>query len=158
MAQYSIVIQYSDDDEGYIATMPELPGVSAFGKTPVEAAKEVETAKNAMIEIYNEDGCHLPEPDKLKDFSGQLRIRIPKSLHTSLHFDAKKEGVSLNSYISMLLSRRHELAKVEKYFSNIQSLLISNIFDQSQINTAASGESTEIEYQQSGSNYPGSLQ
>jgi predicted RNase H-like HicB family nuclease len=144
MAQnYSIVIQYSEDDGGYIALVPELPGVSAFGITPELATKEVEVAMQAMIEEYERDGCHLPEPDRLKEFSGQLRIRIPKSLHTSLHLEAKREGVSLNSYISTLLAKRNESKKIERHLSAIQSMLIHNIFNYSDEKNPSSGDSVQ---------------
>ena len=145
MVAYSVVIQWSDEDEGYIALIPELPGVSAFGETPEEAAKEVEIAKNAMIEAYEQDGCQLPDPDKLKEFSGQLRIRIPRSLHASLHLEAKKEGISLNSHISNLLARRNESSRIEKQITSIEGLLIGRLFEQQPQGTPSTGESTEIQ-------------
>lgn len=39
--KYAIEIFYSEEDGGYIAVVPELPGCSAFGETPEEALKEV---------------------------------------------------------------------------------------------------------------------
>jgi predicted RNase H-like HicB family nuclease len=41
---YGIVIFYSEDDEGFIAVVPELPGSSAFGETEEEALREVKVA------------------------------------------------------------------------------------------------------------------
>jgi predicted HicB family RNase H-like nuclease len=47
-----------------------------------------------------------PTPEPITgDFSGQLRIRIPKSLHRTLAERAKEERVSLNQYISYQLAR-----------------------------------------------------
>jgi len=43
-ARYAIEIFYSDEDGGYIATAPELPGCSAFGDTEEEALKQVKVA------------------------------------------------------------------------------------------------------------------
>lgn len=143
---YSIVIQYSEDDGGFIALVPELPGVSAFGETPELAAKEAEAATNAMIETYEHDGCHLPEPDRLKEFSGQLRIRIPKSLHTSLHLEAKREGVSLNSYINALLAKRNESKKTERHLAAIETILLQNYINFSDTTNPSSGEMTELHY------------
>lgn len=42
------------------------------------------------------------------NFSGNLRIRIPKSLHEKLSQDSKKEGISLNQYIVYLLTKNAE--------------------------------------------------
>lgn len=49
-------IQWSDEDEGFIATAPEYPGLSAFGSTPGEAAKELFIAMDAWLEVLEEDG------------------------------------------------------------------------------------------------------
>jgi predicted RNase H-like HicB family nuclease len=42
---YHINIFYSEEDEGYVADIPDLAACSAFGRTPAEALAEVETAK-----------------------------------------------------------------------------------------------------------------
>jgi len=47
--KYAIVVAYSDDDKGYIATVPELPGCSAFGDTEEEAIKEVKVAASLWL-------------------------------------------------------------------------------------------------------------
>jgi predicted RNase H-like HicB family nuclease len=39
--KYAVEIFYSEEDEGYIAIAPELPGCSAFGETEEEALKEI---------------------------------------------------------------------------------------------------------------------
>ena len=46
---YGVEIRYSDEDEGYIATVSALPGCSAFGLTRIEAAEEIEDAIEAWI-------------------------------------------------------------------------------------------------------------
>jgi hypothetical protein len=45
MKDYHINIFYSEDDEGYIADIPDLIHCSAFGETPEEALSEVMKAK-----------------------------------------------------------------------------------------------------------------
>jgi predicted RNase H-like HicB family nuclease len=127
MEKYSVVVQWSEEDEGYIATIPELTGLSAFGINKEEALKELEVAKEAYLEVFIEDECHLPEPDTLNSYSGQTRLRLPKSLHASLSRKAKMEGVSLNTYIIHLLSKRnieHQIErKIEVLEEGVQSLL-----------------------------------
>jgi predicted RNase H-like HicB family nuclease len=39
--KYLIEIFWSDEDEGYIATIPDLPGCSAWGNTPIEALQQI---------------------------------------------------------------------------------------------------------------------
>jgi hypothetical protein len=41
---HAIEIVYSEEDEGFIATVPELPGGSAFGENEERALKEVKIA------------------------------------------------------------------------------------------------------------------
>ncbi len=127
MNNYSTIIQWSDEDEGYIAIVPELPGVSAFGETIEEAARELEIAKQLVLKVYAEDGCPLPDPDKLRDFSGQLRLRIPKSLHASLSAEAKKESISLNAYIGYLLSKNNETHKLTQQIRELKSALYNQV-------------------------------
>jgi len=57
-----INIFYSDDDEGYIADIPDLPGCSAFGNTPEEAVKELTLVKIAWIETAKAENIDIPEP------------------------------------------------------------------------------------------------
>jgi len=54
MHRYTIEIFYSEEDEGYIAVVPELPGCSAFGETEEEALKEVKNAIELWIEATKE--------------------------------------------------------------------------------------------------------
>lgn len=112
MFQYSIILQWSDEDEGYVALVPELPGISAVGDNADEAVYEVQEAASLCLEAIKEEGETLPEPKKLPDYSGQLRIRMPRSLHERLATQSKMEGVSLNSYILHLLSSNSE--KIER--------------------------------------------
>ena len=52
MDKYSINIMWTDEDEGYIATIPEFPGLSAFGESPEEAIGEAKIALAGFIEVY----------------------------------------------------------------------------------------------------------
>ena len=62
MKDYHINIFFSDEDDGYIADIPDLEACSAFGKTAEEALAEVERAKSAWIAAAREAGNAIPEP------------------------------------------------------------------------------------------------
>jgi predicted RNase H-like HicB family nuclease len=62
MKDFHINIFYSDDDEGYIADIPDLKSCSAFGATAEEALHEVELAKAAWLEAAREAGKPIPTP------------------------------------------------------------------------------------------------
>ena len=60
--KYAIEIIYSDEDEGFIAVVPELPGCSAFGGTEEEALREVKVAVSLWLKTAREEGRAIPEP------------------------------------------------------------------------------------------------
>jgi predicted RNase H-like HicB family nuclease len=62
MSDYHINVFYSDEDEGYIADIPDLEACSAFGSTPQDALAEVLRAKEAWLATARERGQPLPEP------------------------------------------------------------------------------------------------
>lgn len=62
MKDYHINIFYSDEDEGYIAGIPDLTSCSAFGTTPEEALREVAVAKEAWLEAARAEGKLIPQP------------------------------------------------------------------------------------------------
>lgn len=104
MNKYSFHLHWSAEDEAYIATCPEFPGLSAFGETPEQAISEGRRALKLMIETYKESGLALPEPKLAHEYSGQFRIRIPKSLHRQAAELAEKEGVSLNQLVTTCIA------------------------------------------------------
>ena len=111
---YSVRIVWSDEEEGYIATSPEFENLSAFGATPGEAAAQLETVVRAAIDTHRESGWALPEPKRVHEYSGQLRVRLPKSLHGLLADEAERDGVSLNTLIVTLLAQRAGEAAASK--------------------------------------------
>ncbi|MEJ5250922.1 MAG: type II toxin-antitoxin system HicB family antitoxin [Chthonomonadetes bacterium] len=62
MKDYHINLFYSEEDGGYIADIPDLPGCSAFGETPEEALREVLIAKQAWLESARAEGKPIPPP------------------------------------------------------------------------------------------------
>ncbi len=62
MKDYHINIFYSDEDEGYIADIPDLAACSAFGESPAAALAEVEQAKRLWLEAAREQGKAIPPP------------------------------------------------------------------------------------------------
>jgi predicted RNase H-like HicB family nuclease len=108
--KYATEIFWSDEDEGFIAIAPDLPGCSAFGETMAEAATQIEEAISAWVEAAKAAGNVVPPPierNPLQDASGRTLLRMPKELHRDLQRKAQRDNVSLNSYICFLLTQRH---------------------------------------------------
>lgn len=62
MRDYHINIFYSEQDAGYIADIPDLAYCSAFGQSPQDALREVETAKALWLETAKAEGKPIPPP------------------------------------------------------------------------------------------------
>ena len=73
--KYAVEIFYSEEDEGHIAVVPELPGCSAFGKTEEEALKEIKIAIDLWLETAQKEGRDIPRPfekELLKTFMDKM--------------------------------------------------------------------------------------
>lgn len=90
---------------GYAVRFPELPGCITCGDTMESAIKNAEDCKREWILTAMEDGFAIPEPSSEEDYSGQFKLRIPKSLHRSLAEHSKAEGISMNQYCLYLLAK-----------------------------------------------------
>ena len=62
MYKYEIIIYWSNDDERYIAEVPELSGCMADGKTMAEALKNADVIIGEWIETAKALGRDIPEP------------------------------------------------------------------------------------------------
>jgi antitoxin HicB len=102
---YRMEIVEDRDEGGYVVSFPELPGCITCGETVESAVANAEDAKREWINAALEEGIIIHEPDDLENYSGQFKLRIPKSLHRSLTEHARREGISMNQYCVYLLSK-----------------------------------------------------
>lgn len=62
MSKYPMMISWSDDDQAYIVSVPDLPGCMADGRTPSEAVRNAEIIIQEWIECALEEKGNIPEP------------------------------------------------------------------------------------------------
>ena len=62
MDKYEVIIYWSDEDQIYIAEVPELPGCIAHGDTREEALKEAGEAMQLWLDTAREMGRKIPKP------------------------------------------------------------------------------------------------
>jgi len=104
---YPSHVFWNEEDEGFIATAPDLPGCSAFGATQAEALAELEGAIEAWIGAAVAAGNPVPEPSPPRvepQTSGKILLRLPKDLHATLLRNAEQQATSLNQYAVYLLT------------------------------------------------------
>jgi predicted RNase H-like HicB family nuclease len=62
MPSYPIEVFWSDEDDAWVADIPDLPYCTAHGATPQEAVAEVELASEAWLEAARATGRPIPRP------------------------------------------------------------------------------------------------
>lgn len=104
---YKLEIIPDTEDGGFVARYPELPGCITCADTLEDVTTNAIDAKKAWLEAALEDGISINEPSLPAAFSGQFKLRLPRTLHKSLAEQAKHEGISMNQYCLYLLSQNH---------------------------------------------------
>lgn len=62
MSKYEVIIYWSEEDQAFIAEVPELPGCAADGLTKQAALKNVDSVMKEWIETSKSLGRPIPEP------------------------------------------------------------------------------------------------
>ncbi|MDE2292475.1 MAG: type II toxin-antitoxin system HicB family antitoxin [Elusimicrobia bacterium] len=112
---YERKVFHSKEDKGWIAAAPELPGCSAFGRTPAKALKELDTAIELWLETAKSKKWRVPAPLAEKKAAGRVLLRLPKALHEEYLSMSAEEGVSLNQYMLYVLARYRELGHLARH-------------------------------------------
>ena len=93
--QHRIHITYSPEDEAYIARVPALPGCVADGKSPAEAARELQDALEGHLAARAAHGMSQPEDPILKRLREVSRLLNLSEL-------ARESGISKSTLRSKL--------------------------------------------------------
>ena len=62
MIKYEVIIYWSEEDEAFVADVPELPGCAAHGSTQENALVNAQDAIRLWIDTAMEFGDPVPEP------------------------------------------------------------------------------------------------
>ena len=102
---YRMELVEDPDEGGFVVSYPDLPGCITCGETVERAIANAQDAKKAWLEAALEEGIEIHEPDSLEEYSGQFKLRLPRSLHRSLAEHSQREGISLYQYCVYLLAK-----------------------------------------------------
>lgn len=97
-------VELLQDEESFVVSHPDLPGCISFGDSPNDALDNLKQVTSLWIQGQLRSGQNIPEPSTPDRYSGKFVLRIPKMLHRLLEYHANREGVSLNTYVTSLLS------------------------------------------------------
>ena len=62
MNKYEVIIYWSEEDQAFIAEVPELPGCAAHGSTQETALANAQEAIRLWLDTAREYGDPIPEP------------------------------------------------------------------------------------------------
>ncbi len=62
MTKYEVILYWSQEDEAYIAEVPELAGCAAHGASQEEALRNAQDAISLWLDAAREFGDPIPEP------------------------------------------------------------------------------------------------
>ena len=108
---YRIEVVKDKNNEGYALRCPELRGCITCAETLEKGFDMIEDAKKEWFQACIEDDIPIPEPSNLEEYSGQFKLRLPKSLHKALAERSRQEGISMNQYCLYLLSNSINLSE-----------------------------------------------
>ena len=114
---------------GFVVSFPELPGCLTVGDSAEEVIINTMDTKPAWFTAAIEDGVTINEPEELEQYSGRLKLRIPKSLYRQIAMEAKTEGLSMNRYCVCLLSK-NILRAHKQFISNLRMRKFFVIYSQ----------------------------
>ena len=102
---YRMELVEDPDEGGFVGSYPDLPDCITCGETVERAITNAQDAKKTWLEAALEEGIEIHEPDSLEEYSGQFKLRLPRSLHRSLAEHSQREGISMNQYCVYLLAK-----------------------------------------------------
>lgn len=119
---YSIAVhaEHAGDEPRWSATVEELPGCAAQGRSADEAVELLRAAMASWLQAALDQGREIPVPGQgpkqktSSTHSGRFLVRMPANLHTQLAQRAEREHLSLNRFITKVLAASVSPALIEQ--------------------------------------------
>jgi RNA polymerase sigma-B factor len=119
---YSIAVhaERAADESHWTATVEELPGCAAQGRSADEAVELLRGAMASWLQAALDQGREIPVPGQSPKqktsatHSGRFLVRMPATLHTELAQAAEREHLSLNRFITKVLAASVSPAMIER--------------------------------------------
>lgn len=97
--KYSYRITWSEEDGEFVGLCAEFPSLSWLAESQEFALKGIKKVVRGALVDMKANGEPVPQPLSVKRYSGELRVRIPPTLHRRLAIQAAEEKRSLNRLI-----------------------------------------------------------
>ncbi|MFZ7132186.1 MAG: type II toxin-antitoxin system HicB family antitoxin [Eubacteriales bacterium] len=119
--KYTIRVEWSEEDECFIARCLEFPSLGSHGPSRSAAFSEMESLLSSTLEWMKEEGERIPEPFGIRNYKGNISLRIPPETHKELAILAAEKNISLNQMITSILERNmyyDQINELKNDFSN----------------------------------------
>jgi predicted RNase H-like HicB family nuclease/predicted DNA-binding protein len=121
--QYAIKIQWSDEDEAYLASCMEFPSLMTHGESPEEAFKELRFILETVVEDMKATGQKIPTPLKDRKYKGNISLRLPSETHEELVNLAMEQDLSLNQFITTIIEKNQYASSFRKLYLEMQNMI-----------------------------------
>ena len=101
---YTYRVTWSEEDGEHVALCAEFPSLSYLDECASVALQGIIDLVTGIIECMKDQNEPIPEPIAKKNYSGKFQVRITPEKHRILAIKAAEQGVSMNRYVSSLLS------------------------------------------------------
>ncbi len=113
-------------DGTLLAEVYDFPGCMVVVDDYRELKKRIGDVKMLWVETAIKYGWRIPEPRDEEECKGKILLRVPVSDHRRLKINAEREGVSLNTYLVSLVTRKessHEyVMKLKFYLQELKAI------------------------------------
>ncbi|MEE2033361.1 type II toxin-antitoxin system HicB family antitoxin [Rhodococcus chondri] len=93
---YSYRVQWSPDDDEYVATVLEFPSLSWLESDQSQALEGLVRLVEGVIDDLITNKETVPQPFSERSYSGTIYVRTSADLHRRLAVEAAERRVSLN--------------------------------------------------------------
>ena len=102
--RYVYRVHWSDECEGFVGTVAEMPELRFVSDSFVEALTGIRISAHDEAAKLVERGVAVPIPFEDRHYSGHFMVRVPPEVHRRLSIEAAEQGVSLNRLVQARLS------------------------------------------------------
>jgi predicted HicB family RNase H-like nuclease len=102
--RYTYRILWSEEDQQFVGLCAELPSLSWLDKKRARALSGIVKVVQEVLLDMAKTGEEPPSPLSEKEYSGELRLRMPPALHKRLALRAAEEKTSINKLILQQLA------------------------------------------------------
>ena len=102
--RYSYRVQWSPDDDEYVATVLEFPSLSYLEQDQTDALQGLVEVVAGVVDDLTAAGEMVPQPFAERSYSGTIYVRTSAEVHRRLVMEAAENHVSLNQWAAQRLA------------------------------------------------------